>query len=812
MAKLTPIKFSQLEQTPSVDGSEIIPIVKGGENAAVLVSVLLANKVSVSDLATVAFTGSYNDLIDKPVIPTVPVLSVNNRVGNVVGLAEATDLQALETSVQQELDTKVNVPNPLIPKILIGTTLESNVLGDVGYDDAPSPMTMAFRGFGGTLKAADPQDNDDLVTKQWAITELSTKESLSNKGVANGYAPLDATAKVPSIYLPSYVDDVQDFPSFSDFPATGSTGVIYVANDTNKTYRWSGSSYIEISPSPGTTDALAEGIVNLYYTDSRADARIAASTLFVKKSGDNMTGSLYIGGADGAAPAAPFQIDGSAGTLAFLKSSSTLSRISFRASGSTSNTGVAVGAVGDSLILRAGSADVITVTSGALTATGINFNVGGTTISSSNITPLAITSTAASSAGAGGGITVIVDDGAAMASGDRLGYLLYGGLVAPSNRYNSAGMVVYAAEDWSLTNRGSYIAFEYTAVGAAGRRAGVRIGDPAVTAALYVVGETNTSTAYALRAMNSSNANIFNVRNDGKVIIGSTAAASGLLHLKALVESDTPLLGAASGDVSNAAINFAAADNIVRWGIRLGGGTTNGLFLDYRDSSSGAAIAMLAFNREGQMGVRTTPTHTVTLGSNSTGMVFYNTAQQTTNYERYRMIWSSNVFNIVGEFSGTGSTRSILLSPFGVGSTNSLRVNSSSATGFVQSSGSSNAPSAIIHAINGTLSGTGATQYALSIETTINQTSAGSYTGIHLDMTETSVGSGVKRLIDLQVDGSTKFAVDNTGKITSSLAQTYNATNVTSDRAFDANATTVDELADVLGTLISDLRALGLVS
>lgn len=42
--------------------------------------------------------------------------------------------------------------------------------------------------------------------------------------------------------------------------------------------------------------------------------------------------------------------------------------------------------------------------------------------------------------------------------------------------------------------------------------------------------------------------------------------------------------------------------------------------------------------------------------------------------------------------------------------------------------------------------------------------------------------------------------------------QTYATTNVTTDRTYDANATTVDELADIVGTLISDLRTLGLVA
>lgn len=39
----------------------------------------------------------------------------------------------------------------------------------------------------------------------------------------------------------------------------------------------------------------------------------------------------------------------------------------------------------------------------------------------------------------------------------------------------------------------------------------------------------------------------------------------------------------------------------------------------------------------------------------------------------------------------------------------------------------------------------------------------------------------------------------------------YTPTNVTTDRSYDANSTTLDEIADVLGTLIADLQSLGLI-
>lgn len=68
-------------------------------------------------------------------------------------------------------------------------------------------------------------------------------------GANSGVASLGADGKVPSAQLPSYVDDVVEYTDKSGFPKTGEAGKIYVAKNDNKTYRWSGTAYVEISPS-----------------------------------------------------------------------------------------------------------------------------------------------------------------------------------------------------------------------------------------------------------------------------------------------------------------------------------------------------------------------------------------------------------------------------------------------------------------------------------------------------------------------------------------------------------------------------------
>ena len=105
-----------------------------------------------------------------------------------------------------------------------------------------------------------------------------TPENAANKGAANGYAPLGSDSKISAVYLPSYVDDVLEATNTAAFPVIGETGKIYVALDTNKTYRWGGSVYVEISAAPGSTDAVTEGSTNLYFTTARARAAVSAGT------------------------------------------------------------------------------------------------------------------------------------------------------------------------------------------------------------------------------------------------------------------------------------------------------------------------------------------------------------------------------------------------------------------------------------------------------------------------------------------------------------------------------------------------------
>lgn len=82
-------------------------------------------------------------------------------------------------------------------------------------------------------------------------SELNNKvqEFIDSKGAPNGLASLNESGIIPSVQLPSYVDDVIEVDTFSNLPGTGESGKIYIVQDTNLTYRWSGTGYVEISKS-----------------------------------------------------------------------------------------------------------------------------------------------------------------------------------------------------------------------------------------------------------------------------------------------------------------------------------------------------------------------------------------------------------------------------------------------------------------------------------------------------------------------------------------------------------------------------------
>ena len=174
--------------------------------------------------------------------------TVSGITKSMVGLENVdntTDLlKPISTATQTALNLKYDASNPSGYTTNVGTVTSVGGTGTVsGLSLSGSVTTSGNLTLGGTLS----------LTSGNVTTALGyTPENSANKGIANGYASLDGGGLVPSTQLPSYVDDVLEFADLAAFPASGTTGKIYVALDTNKIYRWSGATYIEVSPTVGT--------------------------------------------------------------------------------------------------------------------------------------------------------------------------------------------------------------------------------------------------------------------------------------------------------------------------------------------------------------------------------------------------------------------------------------------------------------------------------------------------------------------------------------------------------------------------------
>jgi len=151
--------------------------------------------------------------------------------------------------------------------------------------------------------------------------DATARVANSSVGVVNGVASLDAAGKVPATQLPSYVDDVLEYTNLAGFPVTGEAGKIYIAVDTSKTYRWSGTVYVYITS--GAVDSVAgktgvvslvKGDVGLGLVDNTSDATQNAATATLTNK--TLTAPIISGGTvDGAVIGATTPAAGSFTTL-----------------------------------------------------------------------------------------------------------------------------------------------------------------------------------------------------------------------------------------------------------------------------------------------------------------------------------------------------------------------------------------------------------------------------------------------------------------------------------------------------------------
>ena len=138
----------------------------------------------------------------------------------------------------------------------------------VGTTDAQTLTGKTINGPDNTLtNIANASLSNSSVTIGTTTIALGATGNLVAGDIPNLDASKITTGTISADRLPSYVDDVLEFANLASFPDPGETGKIYIALDTNKVYRWSGSVYVYITS--GAVDSVAgkTGIVTLDKND-----------------------------------------------------------------------------------------------------------------------------------------------------------------------------------------------------------------------------------------------------------------------------------------------------------------------------------------------------------------------------------------------------------------------------------------------------------------------------------------------------------------------------------------------------------------
>lgn len=153
----------------------------------------------------------------------------------------------MNTKLTAKLDTTGNASN------VTNTFTQASTLANLTTGEKLSvSFGKIMKAIADLISHIGNKSNPHAVTKsQVGLGNVTNDAQVkrSEMGVSSGVATLDTTGKVPSSQLPSYVDDVLEYTNKAGFPTTGESGKIYIDKATNITYRWSGTTYVEISPS-----------------------------------------------------------------------------------------------------------------------------------------------------------------------------------------------------------------------------------------------------------------------------------------------------------------------------------------------------------------------------------------------------------------------------------------------------------------------------------------------------------------------------------------------------------------------------------
>jgi len=184
-----------------------------------------------------------------------------------------------------------------------------------------------------------------------------------------------------------------------------------------------------------------------------------------------------------------------------------------------------------------------------------------------------VTSLNTSGSAAGGGWQCGCDDGAAMASGDRLGFVTFQGSEdTASTMHTGAAIEAFTSEAWSATQNGAYLAFKTTANGATARTEVARltssslslVGELAASAlsasVLTIAGQSITGAGTGFSATSIvGTANEVTVTTSGATTTLSVPVGSAFTVAETQIEDGALLARVADGEVISGAWQFTGS-------------------------------------------------------------------------------------------------------------------------------------------------------------------------------------------------------------------------------------------------------------
>jgi len=275
------------------------------------------------------------------------------------------------------------------------------------------------------------------------------------------------------------------------------------------------------------------------------------------------------------------------------------------------------------------------------------------------------------------------------------------------------------------------------------------------------------NTGIGLNALFANTTGDFNTANGVNALFSNTTGGSNTAF------------GQATGfDLTTGANNTIIGQNTGR-GLTTGnnntilGANVTGLAAGLANNiiiADGSGNRRINVDASGNVGIGTTsPTDRLTLGNASTGLAIFNTADQTTNFEKFFAKWDSNIMYVGNQNLGTGVSRPIR---FGMGATNTsnlpnryLQVQGGMPFFSYDFGGTGLGGSVMEVGGGGIFVGSSVDQIGLTVNPNVNQTGSASYTGLNISPTEITTGSGLNYLIRAGVGAANDFVMTTAGKM-----------------------------------------------